>query len=219
MEIKNHYIKVEKTARYATYGNLSDRTRYLWIVLHGSNMVCEQMLYKFKDFDPTTHYVVAPEALSRFYTNGFSGDVVAAWMTKRDRLEEIADFSAYLSKLYSTIPINYRNQTKKILLGFSQGGTTAFRWLHAVKMQFDYFIPYACWIPEDIDLKKSKTVLNSINLIYTYGTSDQYLTPERLDLLKDIINKNNLNLLIENYPGNHKIERKQLKHLFDKFII
>ena len=74
MEINTHHIVTPKTARYVTYGNLSSKTKYFWFVLHGSNMLAEQMLYKFKNFDPELHFVVSPEALSRFYVNGFGGE-------------------------------------------------------------------------------------------------------------------------------------------------
>ncbi|MFQ3349793.1 MAG: hypothetical protein ACI87X_000579, partial [Candidatus Arcticimaribacter sp.] len=100
MELNTHHLITPKTARYSTYGKMSTKTKYFWFVLHGSNMLAEQMLYKFKEFDLETHFVVAPEGLSRFYLNGFGGDVVSSWMTKRDRLEEIHDFSVYCSTLF-----------------------------------------------------------------------------------------------------------------------
>ena len=99
MKIENKFLKINKTVRYSTFGDLTLETKYFWILLHGSNMVCEQMLYKFKNFNPKEHFLISPEGLSRFYKSGFNGDVVASWITKRDRLEEIKDVSAYLTKI------------------------------------------------------------------------------------------------------------------------
>ena len=96
MELKTDYFISPKTARYSTYGELTASTKYFWFALHGSKMLCEQMLYKFKDFDPKEHFVVAPEGLNRFYEKDFGGPVVASWMTKRDRLHEIKDNGNYL---------------------------------------------------------------------------------------------------------------------------
>ena len=73
MEIKTDYYTTQKIARYSTYGTLSEKTKYFWFALHGSKMLCEQMLYKFKEFDPTEHFIVAPEALIRFYEKDFGG--------------------------------------------------------------------------------------------------------------------------------------------------
>ena len=83
MEIKTQYFTTAKTACYSTFGELSASTKYFWFALHGSKMLCEQMLYKFKDFDPKEHFVVAPEALMRFLRKDFGGPVVASWMTKK----------------------------------------------------------------------------------------------------------------------------------------
>ncbi|MEE9438340.1 MAG: hypothetical protein V3V14_05025, partial [Saprospiraceae bacterium] len=174
MKIATHFFPVTKTARYVTFGILSPKTKFFWFAIHGTKMLCEQMLYKFKNFDPSTHFIVAPEALSRFYLEGYSGDVVATWMTSRDRLLEIEDYSNYLSQLYNEYLDQLPNDCKKIIFAFSQGGTTAFRWLHQKNIDVDFLIPYSCWIPEDIDLKLSKTKLDNVKMIYTYGIQDQF---------------------------------------------
>lgn len=178
------------------------------------------MLYKFSEFDPNEHFVVAPEGLSRFYLKGFGGEVVASWMTKRDRLHEIADFSNYLNSLYTHYTNQLSDGAQKVVLGFSQGGTTCYRWLHQKQVILDYLISYSCWIPEDIDLKASKTVLNQINQhIFTYGKRDEFLTEDRMKKVKSIVKQNNLDLVIEAYDGIHRIEKVQLKALFENYMI
>ena len=218
MEINTHHIVTPKTARYVTYGNLSSKTQYFWFVLHGSNMLAEQMLYKFKNFDPELHFVVSPEALSRFYVNGFGGEVVASWMTKRDRLEEIDDFSNYCSTLYNQYLNKLSRDCKSIIIGFSQGGVTAMRWLHNLKVEADFLIPYACWIPEDIDFKTAKTKFGKICKIFTYGESDQFLNDQRLKEIKEILKAGNLDFHIEKYPGDHRIDKKHLQKIFKQYI-
>lgn len=216
--IKTSYIKVGRQARFTSWGNLSKNTKYFWFVLHGSKMLSEQMLYKFSDFDPEMHYIVAPEALNKFYANGFGGDVVASWMTSRDRLYEIDDFSNYLSQLYTQVKSQLPSNCIKSILGFSQGGTTMFRWLHAMKVDVDNIVGYSCWIPEDIAIDNSQTQLNAHKVIYTYGQKDAFLTPERLEALKEIISKNKLKIFIEPYKGSHRIDRAQLAYLLKKYI-
>ncbi len=218
MEVNTHHTTVQKTARYTTYGTLSKDTKYLWIVLHGSNMLCEQMLYKFANFNPDEHFVIAPEALSRFYKDGFGGDVVAAWMTSRDRLEEISDFSNYLSSLLESYQAKLSHQCKTIAMGFSQGGTTLYRWLHRKAVSVDMVLGYACWIPEDIDLKASLTPLQTTPHIYTYGTADQYLTSKKIAELHQIIASNQLSVNLQPYAGTHRVDKRQLKLLFDLYI-
>ncbi len=216
--INVNYIKTLKTARYSTWGNLTSETKYFWFALHGSKMLSEQMLYKFKDFDADEHFVVAPEAMNRFYANGFGGDVVASWMTSRDRLDEIDDFNGYLSNLYSKYEGQLSDECKKIVFGFSQGGTTLFRWLNGKVVACDHVLGYSCWFPEDIDLKESKTELQGRDLIYTFGRQDQFLTKDRINALKDVIKINDLNVTIEEYDGDHRVDRQQLNQLFQKYF-
>jgi predicted esterase len=216
INIQTNYFQTQKTARFSTYGELTSETKYFWFVLHGSKMTCEQMLYKFAEFNPKEHFVVAPEALNRFYANGFGGDVVASWMTKRDRLEEINDFSTYLQKLYQKYLGDLPKSCTKIILGFSQGGTTMYRWLHAMPTEADFLIPYSCWIPEDIDLRKSATQLNQIKTYYTYGIQDQFLSAETISKVQEVINKNYLDITFYPYDGDHRVSKEQLKFLFEK---
>lgn len=73
---------------------------------------------------------MAPEALNRFYLEGFAGRVGATWMTKEERLQEIDDYVNYLNQLYKTILAN--TDTSEItvnILGFSQGVATVCRWI------------------------------------------------------------------------------------------
>lgn len=218
MKLQSNHITVSKQAKYVTYGHLSSKTKYFWFVLHGSHMICEQMIYKFNDFNPDTHFVVAPEGLSRQYLKGFSGDVVASWMTSRDRLIEIEDFSNYLTKLFQHFENKIPQNCNKIALGFSQGGTTLFRWLHHSNISFNYLIAYSCFIPEDIDLTKSKTSLNDMNLFYTYGTEDEFLNVQILKAIHSVIDENNLNINHLPYYGKHKIDKDQLQFIFSSYI-
>ena len=218
MEIKTNYFISPKTARYSTYGELTASTKYFWFALHGSKMLCEQMLYKFKNFDPKEHFIVAPESFSRFYEKDFGGPVVASWMTKRDRLHEIKDNGNYLSGLYQHFLEQLPLGCKKTIMAFSQGGTICFRWLHQQKVEVDYVIPYACWIPEDIDLAASKTDLNAVQLLFTYGKEDQYLKAEYIAMVAEIIKKSKLKMTFLPYTGDHRISKEQLKLIFEQYI-
>ena len=106
----------------------------------------------------------------------------------------------------------------KTILAFSQGGTTAFRWLHAREIEADHLIPYACWIPEDIPLSESKTDLTKINLLFTYGTKDQFLTQKRIAMVNAVIAQNNLTVNSLPYQGDHRVSKEQLQNIFEHYI-
>ena len=216
MDLKTEYFPTIKTARYSSYGKITAKTKYFWFALHGSHMTCEQMVYKFKDFDREEHFIVAPEGLSRFYAKGFSGDVVATWMTSRDRKVEIADFSEYLSSLFEHYQLKLPKTCQSILFGFSQGGTSIFRWLHRKTVKYNIFLAYSCWIPEDIDLGNGETKFHDI--IYTYGKQDQYLTEDIISNLKSVVKINRLKPIILPYDGDHRVDKVQLKDIFEDNI-
>ncbi len=218
MEIKNHSLTLQKTARYSVYGELTAQVECFWFVLHGSRMLCEQMLYKFKDFDPEKHFVVAPEALHRFYAKDFGGPVVASWMTKHNRLDDIHDNGAYLSDLYQHYTQQLPKTCKTVILGFSQGGTILYRWLHRHKEAVDFIIPYAAWIPEDINLKQAQTPLNKSKTLFTYGEEDQFLTKERIETTKQMVKKQDLQMTYLPHAGDHRIARKQLHYIYNEYI-
>ena len=83
-------IKVPKTARYFTIGN-EEQPDEIWFVLHGYAQLANYFIEKFRVLESKNILVVAPEGLHRFYWNGMSGRVAASWMTKEDRLTDIAD--------------------------------------------------------------------------------------------------------------------------------
>ena len=218
MDIKNHSLTLQKTARYNVYGTLTEETECFWFVLHGSRMLSEQMLYKFKEFDPKKHFVVAPEGLHRFYEKDFGGPVVASWMTKHYRLDDIEDNGNYLHTLYNHYTAQLPTTAKKVILGFSQGGTILYRWLHRHKEEVDCIVPYAAWIPEDIDLTASKTPLNHAKTLFTYGEEDQFLTEKRLEKMKALIDKQGLDMTYLPHKGDHRIARTQLHYIYTNYI-
>ena len=81
--------------------------------------------------------IVAPEALSRFYDGDMQArmhrdaKVGASWMTREDRLSEIADYIAYLDAVHESIlaRLGGARRLPVTVLGFSQGGATAARWV------------------------------------------------------------------------------------------
>jgi len=126
------HISVSRTARYQQLGEASPATRQLWVVLHGYGQLAEYFIRHFWPLhaaDPAGTVIVAPEGLSRFYLKGTDGRIGASWMTRADRLTEIADQTTYLTALLKPL-LAAAPAAAVIVLGFSQGAATASRWLH-----------------------------------------------------------------------------------------
>lgn len=130
LDVHEHRLQVPRTARYCQLGELAT-ARQLWLVCHGYGQLAPYFIRHFRAAAaqvPGT-VVVAPEGLSRFYLQGNGGRVGATWMTSEDRLTEIEDFSHYLDALLRQLLPACPPDVQVTVLGFSQGATTASRWL------------------------------------------------------------------------------------------
>ena len=97
--MQEHHLEVKRTARYFTLGTLDENTEQIWFVLHGYGQLAQFFIKKFSVLDDGKTFLVAPEALSRFYLEGVTGRVGATWMTREERSNEVADYVFYLNQL------------------------------------------------------------------------------------------------------------------------
>jgi len=213
MQVNENRIEVRRTGVYFQAGDMRN-TDTNWFVCHGYGQLAENLIKKFDGFVENSNSVLSVEALNRFYWQGVTGQTAATWMTKRFRLDEIKDNNAYLSQVYQLI----NPKSKRIIFGFSQGGTTIWRWIYDNRPEFDVFINYAGWMPEDIDLSELQEYLSDKKLIFTYGSNDKYLTEERISVFHKILNKSKLNVEIHKTDGEHKVDRLVLAELYSKYI-
>lgn len=213
MEIKENKIEVRRTGVYYQSGDMSD-AEVNWFACHGYGQLGDNLIRKFDSFVEEGHSITSVEGLNRFYWQGVTGLTVSTWMTKRFRLDEIRDNNDYLSQIFNLI----QKDSKKILFGFSQGGTTIWRWIFEHRPDFDVFINYAGWMPEDIDLSILQDYLADKKLIFTYGSNDMYLTEDRIDYFHKVLEKSKLNVIIHKTEGEHKIDRSVLKDIYTKHI-
>ena len=137
MNSRAHNIIVQRTARYFSVGG-EDPAHDVLIVLHGYGMNAGRFIDDFEPIESPRLKVVAPEGLSRFYRRGFEGDVIASWMTKEDRLSEIADQRFFLDRLYDDLIGG--SERRVFVLGFSQGTATASRWMAGNPRRFSGLI-------------------------------------------------------------------------------
>ena len=212
--MKQVNIKIEKTARYFTLGELTEKTKNVWVVCHGYAQLANHFLNWFESIDQEENYLVAPEALHRFYWKGFDGKVVASWMTKEDRLEDIKDYINYLDKV--TLEIVNQINTSKLkvnILGFSQGGSTVCRWVTQSKLKFNSLTLWAGAFPEDIDYFEEKDLFNSLNLHLVIGDEDPFYNEDRVEKQKQLLTEKEINYTLIRFKGNHKVLPEPLKEL------
>lgn len=215
MQSTEKHIAVSRTARFFQVGELNANTRRLWIVLHGYGQMGSFFIKHFEHLAEEGDCIVAPEALSRFYLDGKWDRVGATWMTKEDRLHEISDYVAYLDAVLDAV-LNGQNAPEVVLLGFSQGATTAWRWLMKGKVRPQQFIMWAGGVATDA-LENAHERLANCGLHFVLGDTDQYVTMEnaqkQLASLKEI--KPDARLWAFN--GDHRMDPPTLNAIIDSW--
>jgi len=204
-------IIVPKTARYFTLGEISENTNTIWIVLHGYAQLANYFIKNFESIQNNNTVIIAPEGLHRFYWNGFSGMVVASWMTKEDRLEDIKDYTNFLEIVYNDIINQQINKNVKInVFAFSQGTATALRWLSIKKPKIDSLILWGGTFPNDINFDLDAFYFNKAKIFFVMGNNDEYISTKDVKEQENTLNKNKIQFKSIRFEGKHEIIQSTL---------
>lgn len=143
-------ITVPKTARYFLSAEPDARVNEVVFVCHGYAQLANEFLEEFASLQSEHRLFVAPEGLHRFYHKGGSDKVVASWMTKEDRLDDIADYVQWLDQAAADVLMQCPPDVKITVLGFSQGAATVSRWAAFGMTDIDHLILWCGFFPPDL---------------------------------------------------------------------
>lgn len=184
--IRSMPVTVRRTARVALLGPEPAGVRELWYALHGYGQLAAPFLEGLRAMDDGTRLIVAPEALSRFYEGDAQARlhknamVGASWMTREDRESEIADYLRYLDTLHETMlaAIGGATPPAVTVLGFSQGGATAARWVASGRVPAARLVVWGSQFPPELDLVDPAAPLRRAGTTLVIGTKDIFATPK-----------------------------------------
>lgn len=215
-----HHITVGRTARYFLNGSPSGSTTDVWFVCHGYGQLASGFIGEFDCIQAPGRLIVAPEALSRFYLQqgeGFHGPdskIGATWMTREDREAEIADYVEYLDRLYAMVfETVAREKARVTVLGFSQGGATANRWLTRGRSKADRLIMWGSLLASDRDLNEAATFFRNVELSIVYGTRDKFADTGMIAGYEKLLSEHNVPYRLETFDGGHRMDRGTLQRL------
>lgn len=210
-------ITVSKSARYYLLGKPSPQVEQVWFACHGYGQLAADFAQGFQVLDNGQHMVAAPEGLNRFYLRSGSGIVGASWMTKEDRMNEIADYSNYLDKVYAdvmSLDLPHRDSLKITVLGFSQGAATASRWALTTRLPIHRLVLWGGDFPPDTAWNSVRERLGSMEIILVAGTQDPYYNRSAfLERDMSILRENRVNFTLKTFDGHHEIDTPTLKEL------
>lgn len=209
-----HQIKFPRTAHYYSLNPPSKHTQQLLLVLHGYGQLARRFIYKFDQLHPA-YWVVAPEGFSRFYWKGVNGAVGASWMTKLDRQVEIEDYSNYLQYLLEHLQQQLPAAVPVTVLGFSQGGATAVRWLHRLQPAVQRLFLWGAGFPTDLGYQEQLDYWKELKPHLVQGKQDEYYSTERHVAQETFLQEQGLSPQRHWYEGGHAIDRQLLKQLLE----
>lgn len=199
-------IAVSKQFRYETLIG-KGTCKHLIFVLHGYGQLVHYFIRKFYSLDLTNAVLVAPEGMHRFYLNGTAGRVGASWMTKEWREQDIQENCNALHLLQQHFVSEYA--PKKItVIGFSQGGATAARWISTGKMKCDHFISWASVFPPDVS---SDLSLTAKKLTFVVGKNDPFFDEKTIESTVETYSKSGFQSII--FDGIHDIDSATLQQI------
>ena len=208
-----HHLSVPRTARFFTLGNEAAPIE-LWFVLHGYGQLAARFIRHFEPLDDGSRLVVAPEGLSRFYIEANRPEKIgASWMTREDRLAEIADYVRYLDAVYAAV--GGATRPRVVVLGFSQGTATAARWLATGSARADRLILWGGEVPPDLDLAAARARWSETGLTFVAGSADPFITAKVLARDEARLREHGVAYQVERFEGGHEIVPDVLRQIVE----
>jgi predicted esterase len=215
---ETHHLAVRRTARLVTLGQPGPAVREVWIALHGYGQLADRFVRRFEPLDDRSRYIIAPEALNRFYLDakpvphGPGSPVGATWMTREDRLTDIDDYLHYLDAVHDwAFDRIDRAAVRLLLLGFSQGMSTAVRWAVHTAAPVDHLILWAgSWPPE---IRPRTGLFRGAQLSLVAGTADRSVREEGLARRVEELRAGGLEPSLVRYDGGHDLDPAVLERL------
>lgn len=205
--IAQHDAVFSFNARYYTWGELSAQTQKVWWVMHGYGQLATYFLRKFAHLDPARNYLIAPQGLSKHYLKGFEGRVGAVWMTREDRLNDIANNMRYLQTVYAaeSAKPHFTRVPQVYMLGFSQGCATLCRWLAHSNVDYTRLILWAGEMPPDVLERVHETVIPRRELFFVYGNQDELIAEDAAEKHLHALEAAGLRPQAVNFEGGHEL--------------
>lgn len=214
-----HHLSIPRTARYFLAGEPGPAVTDLWFCLHGYAQLASAFARHCQPLASSTALLVVPEALSRFYIGdhtrpaGPDAKIGASWMTREDRLTEITDYVQFLDRLYQLVAPQLPGRRRTHVLGFSQGASTATRWLTRGTTTANRLVLWGAPMPADLDPALDASRLRALEVVYVAGDRDEYLTEKVLASEAKRLTEMNVRFTTTKFAGGHVLDDRVLSDL------
>lgn len=204
-------LVVSRHARVGIAGDLETATE-AWMVLHGYGMLAQGILHWFRTAERAGRVLLAPEGLSRFYTEMREGKrtVGASWTTREDLEQELEDQYQYLERaVHELLPEGIPLQVH----GFSQGVSVGSRWSVRTRRPIARLVCWAGGLPDDVTADGLRRALGPEPLHLVIGTRDSRVVPARIEADAARYREAGLAVTVHRFDGGHWVDEGVLKAL------
>lgn len=204
-------ITVPKTARYFASAEPTSHFTEVVFVCHGYAQLADEFYASFEPIISDTRLIIAPEGLHRFYQRGGYDKVVASWMTKVDRFDDIADYVTWLDACAADVLLYCRPDIKITVLGFSQGAATVSRWAALGMTEIEHLILWCGFFPPDLPMEKP---LKCKDVTVVTASDDNFIDPaneeKQLSAMKALF----ATYKHRRFTGGHEVHAGTLSDIF-----
>ena len=200
------------TNSYLTLNQLGAATEIVWLVFHGMGYLSKYFIRYFDGLDPEKHFIIAPQAPSKYYQDKAYKHIGASWLTREDTPQETKNVLAYVDAVYHQEQVEGK---KLILMGYSQGVSIATRWLAHSKKDCHGLILHSGGIPNELVPEQFTFLPETCRVDYLYGESDPYINPDRLKL--EVVKGQTLfgtRFGLHAFEGGHEVNKEYLTNSY-----
>lgn len=217
---KEHQIDITTTARYYLNGQISDRVKVVWFVFHGYGMLAEDFIKNFDGISDENTLIVAPEGTHRYYKRGTRNQISANWMTSDLRDADIQNNTQYLNSVLETLFDQGLSTESKIgVVGFSQGGPTAFRWVSQLDWSIDMLIAWGTDLPQEVlENNQNLRKVNESNIKLVIGSDDEYIDSDRVDDFIIDYSDKGVEFDYHTFDGGHEIHSETMRYFHARMM-
>lgn len=206
-------LDIQFKAPYYKVGTVSESTKKIWMIFHGYGQLASEFTDSFSELISEDHCLILPQGLSRFYLKGIDKKIGANWMTSHDRELDITNYISYINQVFAHEVNPYLDTVELNILGFSQGGHTASRWIYHSKIKYNKFVLWGADLANEIDGIIVKESFSKGKNLLVVGDRDRYIDNELLQKTKNRFENIDFKYQLVEYKGGHDIYPEVLELL------
>ena len=213
-------ITVDTTARYYCKGNISSRIKAVWFVFHGYGMKAKEFIEYFNCIADSETLIIAPEGIHRYYGRGTRGEIRASWMTSDLREFDIENNNKYLNSVWTELLSKGISDSVQIgVLGFSQGGPTAIRWLSQLDRDIGILVAWGTDFPKEVYTDGRKRLkINQSNAKLVIGSEDEYISSDIVDDIIMELHDNGVDFDFHTFDGKHELHLETIRYFHSRLM-